>query len=156
MSSARVSPAGCVVSLKRNDPFTSIVAVSPTIQPASGLANETPVRGSVVPLAWAVHVRPPSVVARIVPSYSPAGRLLDAIRIQICRVIANESRDFADRAATERDQILAAFRERDGDLAARLMEQHITDVQLEVLERFSAEAEKHPPTGRQNPEYKGK
>jgi DNA-binding GntR family transcriptional regulator len=59
-----------------------------------------------------------------------------SLQIQICRVIANESRDFAERAAAERDRILAAFRARDVDAAARLMREHISDVQGAVLARF--------------------
>jgi DNA-binding GntR family transcriptional regulator len=63
------------------------------------------------------------------------------LQIQICRLIANEDRVFADRATRERDEILAAFRARDAERAAGLMRQHITDVQAAVLERF-AEREK--------------
>lgn len=63
-----------------------------------------------------------------------------ALQIQICRVIANESDDFAQRAAREREDILEALRARDAERAARLMEQHITDVQGAVLARFAAAA----------------
>ena len=65
------------------------------------------------------------------------------LQIQICRIIANESKDFAQRAATERDQILAAFRSRDADRAGELMRDHISDVQREVIDRFSKEARTH-------------
>lgn len=63
------------------------------------------------------------------------------LQIQICRVIANEDKDFAERAARERDDILSALRNRDEDRAAQLMANHIADVQAAVLERF-AEREK--------------
>jgi DNA-binding GntR family transcriptional regulator len=56
-----------------------------------------------------------------------------ALQIQLCRVIANRDRTFAERAAWERDQILAAFRTGDADRAAALMREHIADVQRAVL-----------------------
>lgn len=59
-----------------------------------------------------------------------------ALQIQIGRVIANESKEFARRAAKERDAILAAFRKRDIPRAVELMHTHISDVQRAVLERF--------------------
>jgi DNA-binding GntR family transcriptional regulator len=59
-----------------------------------------------------------------------------SLQIQICRVIANESREFAERAAVERDRLLAAFRARDVASAVRLMDEHISDVQASVLGRF--------------------
>ena len=59
-----------------------------------------------------------------------------ALQIQICRVIANESREFAERAAQERDDILQAFRARDIARASSLMRAHISDVQEAVLARF--------------------
>jgi DNA-binding GntR family transcriptional regulator len=59
-----------------------------------------------------------------------------ALQVQIGRSIANQSREFARRAATERDEILAAFRKRDIKKASALMRAHITDVQTAVLERF--------------------
>jgi DNA-binding GntR family transcriptional regulator len=59
-----------------------------------------------------------------------------ALQVQIGRTIANESKDFARRAAAERDAILAAFRKRDIKKASTLMRAHITDVQQAVLERF--------------------
>ncbi|GLQ53360.1 GntR family transcriptional regulator [Devosia nitrariae] len=59
------------------------------------------------------------------------------LQIQICRLIANESRDLAERAAEERDQILSAFRNKDAERAAELMFDHISDVQAAVMERFS-------------------
>jgi DNA-binding GntR family transcriptional regulator len=62
-----------------------------------------------------------------------------ALQIQVCRAIANESREFANRAARERDEILEAFRARDIDRASALMRAHITDVQEAVLARFPAE-----------------
>jgi DNA-binding GntR family transcriptional regulator len=62
-----------------------------------------------------------------------------ALQIQIGRTIANESKDFAERAARERDEILAAFRARDIPRATTLMEIHISDVQRAVLERFRQE-----------------
>ncbi|BCH26506.1 GntR family transcriptional regulator [Mesorhizobium sp. L-8-3] len=65
-----------------------------------------------------------------------------ALQIQIGRTIANESRDFAQRAARERDEILAAFRARDIARASALMAAHIADVQRAVLERFHNEEAK--------------
>jgi DNA-binding GntR family transcriptional regulator len=62
-----------------------------------------------------------------------------ALQIQIGRTIANESKDFARRAAQERDDILAAFRARDIVRASALMAAHIADVQRAVLERFRPE-----------------
>jgi DNA-binding GntR family transcriptional regulator len=62
-----------------------------------------------------------------------------ALQVQVGRVIANESKDFAKRAATERDDILAAFRKRDIKKASALMHTHISDVQRAVLERFKEE-----------------
>jgi DNA-binding GntR family transcriptional regulator len=59
-----------------------------------------------------------------------------ALQVQVGRTIANESKDFAKRAATERDDILAAFRKRDIKKASALMHAHISDVQRAVLERF--------------------
>lgn len=59
-----------------------------------------------------------------------------ALQIQVGRTIANESKDFAERAATERDDILAAFRERNIARAMELMHTHISDVQRAVLDRF--------------------
>ena len=60
-----------------------------------------------------------------------------ALQIQVGRTIANESKDFAQRAATERDEILTAFRKRDVKRAVKLMHTHISDVQRAVLERFT-------------------
>ena len=62
-----------------------------------------------------------------------------ALQIQICRAIANESKEFAERAAEERDQILQAFRARDIPQAKALMHAHISDVQQAVLARFKKE-----------------
>ena len=59
-----------------------------------------------------------------------------ALQIQIGRTIANESHTFAEDAARERDDILAAFRRRDIKTAAALMHAHISDVQRTVLARF--------------------
>lgn len=59
-----------------------------------------------------------------------------SLQIQVGRTIANESRDFAERAAEERDQILSAFRARDTDRAKTLMHAHISDVQHAVLDRY--------------------
>jgi len=59
--------------------------------------------------------------------------------VQIGRTIANQSREFAKRAATERDEILTAFRKRDIKKASALMRAHISDVQTAVLERFVEE-----------------
>jgi DNA-binding GntR family transcriptional regulator len=64
------------------------------------------------------------------------GRL--ALQVQIGRTIANESHTFAEDAARERDDILAAFRRRDIEAAVRLMSAHIADVQRTVLARFDA------------------
>lgn len=54
-------------------------------------------------------------------------------QIQICRMIANQSPDFAARAARERDEILDALRARDADRAAALMDAHILDAQQAVM-----------------------
>lgn len=62
-----------------------------------------------------------------------------ALQIQVGRTIANESRDLAERAAQERDDIVRAFRERDIPRAAALMRAHISDVQEAVLARFPGE-----------------
>ena len=62
-----------------------------------------------------------------------------ALQVQIGRTIANQSREFAERAATERDEILTAFRKRDIKRASALMRDHISDVQTAVLERFVEE-----------------
>jgi len=62
-----------------------------------------------------------------------------ALQVQIGRTIANQSREFAKRAATERDEILTAFRKRDIKKASALMRAHISDVQTAVLERFVEE-----------------
>lgn len=59
-----------------------------------------------------------------------------ALQIQVGRTIANESKDFATRAARERDDILNAFKARDVKKAVALMDAHIADVQRAVLERF--------------------
>ncbi|MER8594256.1 GntR family transcriptional regulator [Mesorhizobium sp. M1182] len=63
-----------------------------------------------------------------------------ALQIQIGRVIANESHAFAEQAARERDDILAAFRRRDTRGAVALMHTHISDVQQAVLARFGEES----------------
>ncbi|MDR6817551.1 DNA-binding GntR family transcriptional regulator [Neorhizobium sp. 2083] len=62
-----------------------------------------------------------------------------ALQIQVCRTIANESRDLAQRAARERDDILKALRARDVAAASSLMRAHISDVQQAVLSRFPKE-----------------
>ena len=67
-----------------------------------------------------------------------------ALQVQIGRTIANQSREFAKRAATERDEILAAFRKRDIRQASALMRAHISDVQRAVLERFADEQPARP------------
>ncbi|GAA3069798.1 GntR family transcriptional regulator [Rhizobium viscosum] len=72
-----------------------------------------------------------------VPLIETLARL--ALQIQICRSIANESRDLAERAAEERDQILQAFRARDINRAKALMRAHISDVQQAVMARFQKE-----------------
>jgi DNA-binding GntR family transcriptional regulator len=59
-----------------------------------------------------------------------------ALQIQICRTIANESQEFAERAAQERDDILKALRARDAAAASALMRAHISDVQSAVLARL--------------------
>jgi DNA-binding GntR family transcriptional regulator len=59
-----------------------------------------------------------------------------ALQIQICRTIANESQEFAERAAQERDEILKALRARDAAAASALMRAHISDVQSAVLARL--------------------
>lgn len=62
-----------------------------------------------------------------------------ALQIQICRTIANESPEFAERAAKERDDILKALRARDAAAASALMRAHISDVQSAVLARLPKE-----------------
>ena len=62
-----------------------------------------------------------------------------ALQIQICRTIANESKEFAERAAKERDDILKALRARDAAAASALMRAHISDVQSAVLARLPKE-----------------
>lgn len=62
-----------------------------------------------------------------------------ALQIQICRTIANESQEFAERAAKERDDILKALRARDAAAASALMRTHISDVQSAVLARLPKE-----------------
>jgi DNA-binding GntR family transcriptional regulator len=62
-----------------------------------------------------------------------------ALQIQICRTIANESQEFAERAAQERDDILKALRARDAAAASALMRAHISDVQSAVLARLPKE-----------------
>lgn len=62
-----------------------------------------------------------------------------ALQIQMCRVIANQSPEFAERAAQERDRILDAFRQRDAALAAALMREHIADVRQSVMAQLTAE-----------------
>lgn len=57
-------------------------------------------------------------------------------QIQICRMIANQSPDFAARAAQERDDILDALRRRDADRASALMDAHILDVQQAVMRQI--------------------
>lgn len=63
-----------------------------------------------------------------------------ALQIQVCRTIANESPEFAARAARERDDIVGAFRARDARRAAQLMRTHINDVQEAVMARFPRES----------------
>ncbi len=60
------------------------------------------------------------------------------LQIQICRLIANEDRGLAERAAAERDAILTAFRNRDAEAAAQLIHAHISDVQSAVMARFKS------------------
>ena len=62
-----------------------------------------------------------------------------ALQIQICRTIANESKEFAERAAKERDDILKALRARDAAAASALMRAHISDVQSAGLARLPKE-----------------
>jgi DNA-binding GntR family transcriptional regulator len=62
-----------------------------------------------------------------------------ALQIQLCRTIANENRDLAERAAQERDEILAAFKARNSPAPTALMRIHISDVQEAVLARFPQE-----------------
>ncbi len=57
-------------------------------------------------------------------------------QVQICRMVANQSADFAIRAAQERDEILDALRRRDADRAAALMDAHILDVQQAVMRQL--------------------
>jgi DNA-binding GntR family transcriptional regulator len=81
----------------------------------------------------------------LIAELSGNGALIDmlarlSLQIQMCRVIANRSHDFAERAASERDEILAALRARDADRAARLMDAHIADVQATVIAELSRAA----------------
>lgn len=62
-----------------------------------------------------------------------------SLQIQVCRTIANESPEFAERAVRERDDIVQALRSRDRARAAALMRAHISDVQEAVLARFPEE-----------------
>lgn len=59
-----------------------------------------------------------------------------SLQIQMCRVLANQTPDFAERAAEERDDILHALRARDADRASALMDAHIADVQRAVMKRL--------------------
>ncbi|WP_342363859.1 GntR family transcriptional regulator [Terrarubrum flagellatum] len=61
-----------------------------------------------------------------------------ALQIQVFRVMANRSADLAERAALERDRILAAFRNRDVEYASALMREHIADVQQVVMAALAA------------------
>lgn len=54
-------------------------------------------------------------------------------QIQVARLKANRDPDVVKRTAHERPQILAALRARDGEQAARLMEQHIEGVKVALL-----------------------
>lgn len=75
----------------------------------------------------------------LIAELSDNAALIDALarislQIQLCRVIANQSDDFVERAARERDEILDALRRRDADRAAALMDTHIADVQATVVD----------------------
>lgn len=81
------------------------------------------------------------------------GTLLEALdrlrlQIQLVRVVANRDPGVVERTAHERPQILAALEARDGNRAARLMEEHIEGVrrsvvaQLESLEHAEASADR--------------
>ena len=63
------------------------------------------------------------------------------MQVQICRLIANESPRFPERAATKRDEILEAFRKRDAKRAEALMRAHITEVRSAVVEQMPQERE---------------
>ncbi|MBL0931712.1 MAG: GntR family transcriptional regulator [Alphaproteobacteria bacterium] len=60
------------------------------------------------------------------------------LQIQLCRVIANRDPAFVERAAWERDQILASFRAGDAARAEALMREHIADVRDAVLTALAA------------------
>jgi DNA-binding GntR family transcriptional regulator len=59
-------------------------------------------------------------------------------QVQLIRVTANQDPDLVERTARERPAILEALRDRDGDRAARLMEEHIDGVRRNVLRRLDA------------------
>ncbi|GHO87514.1 GntR family transcriptional regulator [Dictyobacter formicarum] len=59
-------------------------------------------------------------------------------QIQIVRLSANRDPDVVARTALERPRILAALEARDGDLAARLIEEHIDGVRRAVISQMSA------------------
>ncbi|HZT98436.1 MAG TPA: GntR family transcriptional regulator [Ktedonobacteraceae bacterium] len=60
---------------------------------------------------------------------------LDRLRrqIQLVRIQANRDADVVQRTALERPLILAALEDRDADLAARLLEEHIDGVRSSVV-----------------------
>jgi DNA-binding GntR family transcriptional regulator len=62
-------------------------------------------------------------------------------QIQIARVMANRDPDVLERTSRERPAILAALRDRDAGLAARLMEEHIAGVQRSVLAQLRTQAQ---------------
>ena len=59
-------------------------------------------------------------------------------QVQLIRFTANQDPDLVERTARERPAILEALRDRDGDRAARLMEEHIDGVRRNVLRRLDA------------------
>jgi DNA-binding GntR family transcriptional regulator len=59
-----------------------------------------------------------------------------ALQIQLCGTIANASREFAERAAHQCDDIIQAFTARDAPRAAFLVRAHITCAQEVILARF--------------------
>ena len=60
------------------------------------------------------------------------------LQIRIMRNIANADPDVVERTSHERPKIVAAFRSRNAELAARLMEEHIEGVRRAVVAQLEA------------------
>jgi DNA-binding GntR family transcriptional regulator len=61
------------------------------------------------------------------------------LQLQLCGAITDVSREFAERAAHECDDIIQAFKARDTQRAAFLVRAHIGHVQEAILARFPSE-----------------